>query len=488
MISVVVDNELIYPGGDEFFSPHERFPEYPFDQVATKPNAVYGAVRRVFKQAGLDAEHYGTAAWNPLGKWIFPGQTVFVLCNFVYHRRRGESIEQFQSKCTHGSVIRAVIDYIFLAVGPTGRVFFGNAPLQSCVWTRVLSDTGGQRLEEFYASVHAPIESADLRVSADDRAGSVRAGPVERRCAEGGITVDLGNRSLLSSLDGHNPRYRVSDYNPDRTEAFHRNGGHQYVLHPHILNCDVIVSIPKLKTHEKVGVTCAIKGCVGAIARKDCLAHHRRGTPQQGGDEFRKDTLGFLACLTKFHDGVQRIRPYTTRGQALRFLLKSLRFLVRRFAPSVNGAWPGNDTCWRMALDIARLIAHGKRDGGISPEFQRPHLALLDGVVGGEGNGPLDSRPVKSGVLVFADDPAVLDEAAARFMGYDPYLFPIIREASRLTDLPLYAAPHDRPGQRCAAIVNGEETTLMNLARFAEHRYRLPTCWQGIASAGADES
>lgn len=488
MISVVVDKELTYPGADEFFSPHERFPEYPFADVASRPNAVYGAVRRVFRQAGLDAGHYGTAEWNPLGKWIFPGQTVFVLCNFVYHRRRGESTEQFQSKCTHGSVIRAVIDYIFLAVGPTGHIRFGNAPLQSCVWTRVLSDTGGGRLEEFYASVHAPIASADLRWPVDDRAGNGRADPGERRREEDGITIDLGQRSLLSLLDGHNPRYRVSDYDPDRTEAFHRNGSHQYVLHPHIMNCDVLVSIPKLKTHEKVGITGALKGCVGAIARKDCLAHHRWGTPQQGGDEFRRDTFGLLACLTRFHDGVQKTRPRTTQGQALRLLLKSLRFLIRRLAPSINGAWPGNDTCWRMAVDIARLIAHAKRDGSMSAEFQRPHLALLDGVVGGEGNGPLDSRPVKSGVLVFADNPVALDEAAARFMGYDPNAFAIIREASRLTDLSLGAAPHDRPCQRGSAIVNGEETTLLDLARFAEHRYRLPTCWQGILFGGTDES
>lgn len=42
------------------------------------------------------------------------------------------------------------------------------------------------------------------------------------------------------------------------------------------MDADVIVHVPKLKTHEKVGITCALKGVVGS---KECLAHYRAGGP-----------------------------------------------------------------------------------------------------------------------------------------------------------------------------------------------------------------
>jgi hypothetical protein len=35
---------------------------------------------------------------------------------------------------------------------------------------------------------------------------------------------------------------------------------------------NLIISVPKIKTHEKVGVTCELKGCGGAIDLKQCPA------------------------------------------------------------------------------------------------------------------------------------------------------------------------------------------------------------------------
>ena len=112
MISIRIDPALTYPGAGDGFSPDERFPEYPYERVSGSPNLVYRAVRDVFVQAGLDAEHLGTALWNPLGQFIEPGSRVFLLCNFVEHRRPNEPLEDFRSRCSHGSVIRALADYI----------------------------------------------------------------------------------------------------------------------------------------------------------------------------------------------------------------------------------------------------------------------------------------------------------------------------------------------------------------------------------------
>ena len=65
MISLLVDESLSYPEGDEYFSPDERFPEYPFDHISGKKNPVYRAVRNLIAQAGLDKENFGTPRWNP---------------------------------------------------------------------------------------------------------------------------------------------------------------------------------------------------------------------------------------------------------------------------------------------------------------------------------------------------------------------------------------------------------------------------------------
>ncbi len=472
MISVILDDNLRYPAADECFSPAEKYPEYALGHLASKPNAAYHGVREVLRQAGLDAAAFGTPDWNPLGKWISKGQTVFILCNFVYHRRPRESMARFESKCTHASVIRPVIDYILKAVGPQGRVRFGNAPLWSCDWSRVLAETGAAEMEAFYRKAGAPVESADLRLFVHSR--SILPSKWEMRPSENSVTIDFGRDSLLAVLDKDHPQYRVMDYNPERTDAFHANGSHRYVLNRHIVESDVIVSIPKLKTHEKVGITCALKGCVGAIGHKDCLAHHRKGNPGRGGDECRSDPFGLLGCLTELDEFVQKQPTGSLQKSSLQFAMRVLRRVVRPITPTLGGAWSGNDTCWRMSLDIARLIAHASKDGALMREIIRPHLAFYDGIVGGEGSGPLDSTPVHSGALAFASDPVHGDDCAARLMGLDPAAFAIVREAPHLSD---FALREDQSA--CDHLTfNGKEIPLTRLQDFTRRPYLLPKGWR----------
>src|SRR5436305_14735247 len=51
----------------------------------------------------------------------------------------------------------------------------------------------------------------------------------------------------------------------------------------------------------------------------------------------------------------------------------------------------------------------------------RPSLAIVDGVVGMEGDGPIMGTPVASGVLVMGGNLAAVDATAARLMGFDPW-------------------------------------------------------------------
>jgi uncharacterized protein (DUF362 family) len=475
VISIVTDDSLAYPASGDAFGPAEDYPEYRFGQAAARSNGVYAAVRRLFADSGLDQAHFGTAGWNPLGAWVRPGQRVFVLCNFVYHRRPRESEEAFLGKCTHASVIRAVIDYLLIAVGPRGRVRFGNAPLQGCKWEEVTRQTGAAELAEFYRAAGAPVDLCDLRLHVAERNAWGWISKLERRGDAEGVVVDLAGDSLLASLDASAPRYRVLDYDPQRTEACHADGSHLYILNRAILESDLIVSIPKLKTHEKVGMTCALKGCVGAIAHKDCLAHHRQGPPAAGGDEYPGDPTGVLRVLSRMHDRVQCIPSESRAARALRVLDRATRKLASKAVTGTGGAWWGNDTAWRMTLDIARCIAHADLDGRLHDEQQRPHLALIDGVIGGEGAGPLAPDPVHSGALLWSDNPVEADEAAAILMGYDPQRLALVREARRLARLPILAPDAERAEPLC----NGRRMTWDELRAGVRRKYCPPAGWVG---------
>ena len=95
-----------------------------------------------------------------------------------------------------------------------------------------------------------------------------------------------------------------------------------------------------------------------------------------------------------------------------------------------GGNWSGNDTCWRMALDLNRALLYGNPDGSWRESGSRkPYLAIVDGIVGGQGNGPLCPDPVESGVLLAGDNPAIVDALAARVMGLDAAQLPIVTQA-----------------------------------------------------------
>ncbi|MGA2595117.1 MAG: hypothetical protein ABSH32_34915, partial [Bryobacteraceae bacterium] len=224
MISVIVDSSLGYPAATGGFSPYVRFPEYRFAGLSPARNDVYECVRRLFSQAGLDAAHYGAPDWNPLGAYIRPGQSVFVLCNFVYHRRGRETEPEFHAKCTHAAVLRPVLDYALAATGERGKVRYGNAPLQSCEWHRVIADTGALAVKDFYAAAGvANIAEEDLRGQVVRRDALGRTSLDRCATGESAVTVQLdrsGSWLDKGALDG-SPRYRVADYGSRRTEGAH---------------------------------------------------------------------------------------------------------------------------------------------------------------------------------------------------------------------------------------------------------------------------
>ena len=56
-------------------------------------------------------------------------------------------------------------------------------------------------------------------------------------------------------------------------------------------------------------------------------------------------------------------------------------------------------------------------------------LIVMDAVYSMEGNGPRNGTPVKTGLLIFSDDPVAVDAVGAHIMGINPEDVPLLREA-----------------------------------------------------------
>jgi uncharacterized protein (DUF362 family) len=72
--------------------------------------------------------------------------------------------------------------------------------------------------------------------------------------------------------------------------------------------------------------------------------------------------------------------------------------------------WPKNVLHW-AGIDRAILDINAAA---------RPDFAIVDGIVGMEGNGPIQGTPKSCGVLVFGSDPVAVDATCCRVMGLIP--------------------------------------------------------------------
>jgi uncharacterized protein (DUF362 family) len=59
------------------------------------------------------------------------------------------------------------------------------------------------------------------------------------------------------------------------------------------------------------------------------------------------------------------------------------------------------------------------------------HFAIVDGIVGMEGNGPIQGTPKRAGVVVAGRDLAAVDASCCQIMGIDPRRIEYLRLAVR---------------------------------------------------------
>lgn len=431
LYSLFHDESMAYPDEGAPFRPGQAYPEYPFcdDSVATKLNTAYAGVRETLHLAGLDAANYGTPAWNPLGAYIEPGMRVLVKPNLVMHENpTGNGTDCLY---THPSVIAAAIDYVVVALGGSGSIVLADAPMQSCDFDALVGRSGLRGLVAWYRSQDVDIELKDMR----GLKSVTTAAGLEQELVEdaAGKVIDLGVDSCFSGLSKERiDGLRITNYDPAELKRHHAQDKHEYYVSSCLLDADVVVNLPKAKTHRKAGVTGALKNMVGVNVRKEYLPHHSNGSAAEGFDEYERANL-FKRLMDDALDAGNSMLaqgPSCAR-RVLAFLARGFRYLGKRTAPDAytEGSWFGNDTIWRTVLDLNKIVFFADRGGVMRDEPQRRMVVLCDMVTVGQGEGPLLPEPGEWHMLAFCEDPCVHDVAMARMMGTDPSIITTVGNA-----------------------------------------------------------
>jgi uncharacterized protein (DUF362 family) len=181
----------------------------------------------------------------------------------------------------------------------------------------------------------------------------VAEGPGHRRDTEHLVAAS----GLFRTLADLGARY--VDLNHDDVRAVTLRSRFSELGHLHlpdsILGADLIVSMPKLKTHHWAGVTLSLKNMFGIV-------------------------------------------------------------------PGMIYGWPKNVLHW---AGIHESVVD------INSSLPAPQFAIVDGVVGMEGNGPIQGDARRCGALIFGDDLVAVDATAARLMSIEPGKIKYLEHAGR---------------------------------------------------------
>jgi hypothetical protein len=91
-----------------------------------------------------------------------------------------------------------------------------------------------------------------------------------------------------------------------------------------------------------------------------------------------------------------------------------------------------------MVYDLNLIILLAHADGGpLRATPQRECVSILDGLIAGEGNGPLQPLPVQAGVLLASRNPFLVDFAMAKLMGFDAQKIRLLAHYRRFPFAPL---------------------------------------------------
>lgn len=428
-VAVIQIGSTNYPS-EAPYHPSISYPEYPFSgQISKTKNYVYHGVRDLLFKLGFDTANYGSSKWNPLGHIIKPGMLVAIKPNFVLSKHlEGKDL---YSIITHPSVLRAIIDYCWIALKGEGKIIIADAPQYNCDFNELLSVTKLDRICSFYSGFLAPkVELYDLRYYWSKTRHFPSCICKLPGDPYGRVIVNLGEKSALYNHP-HPERFYGAVYHRKETISHHYGNTQEYEISRTILNADVVISVPKMKVHKKVGVTLNMKGLVGICTNKNFLVHYTLGSPREGGDQYPDDLFNPIEHALIKTERWMYDHFLAKRKTVLEYIHRSIYWLHGKFVSPLGitvskekrlldaGNWHGNDSAWRMAVDLLKIIYFSDKNGKLHNTQQRQLFSVIDGVIGGENKGPLVPDPKPVGILVGGENLLAVDIVTTRLMGFD---------------------------------------------------------------------
>ncbi|MBP3819291.1 MAG: DUF362 domain-containing protein [Butyrivibrio sp.] len=422
----------------------ENIALYKMQKISYRLKDVQLAIDEAFRLMGYDAEHMNDDDWNPLGDIIHPGDNVLLKPNMVMHKNYNPN-GGLECLFTQKSVVEAVLKYVVRALknDKNGKITIADAPMQACDFEQLIEKSGYREMVERYQQQYPKIkfEIKDLRgVKSFKRNGVCYY--TEKQNAEQ-VVVRLNGESEFAKLPQERiASMRITDYDPDIMRKHHNGKCHEYAIAKDILEADVIINMPKPKTHRKAGITCSLKNIVGICTRKEYLPHHTIGeyteeTSAKGGDEYKTRTV-FRRIEDNLLDWKNRFAQTYNRPMLALVLHQFVRInhLLSRCLCNekiYEGNWYGNRTISKTITDLNKILFYASRNGDMLQGRRcRKYLIVADMIILGDGEGPLAPSSYPLGVVGVGENPVAFDEIVATLFGAKMEYMNTIKQA-RLT-------------------------------------------------------
>lgn len=427
------------------FDPAQKYAEYD-SEYGSGINEVYDSVRSVLHDLQLDPDNFGTSAWNPFKEFIKPGDKIVIKPNLVIDADNQEAVT------THASVIRPIVDYAWKALNREGMIVICDAPMVEADFEGIIMKNGLKDMVRVLKTRGYMIALEDLRARKTRKINDVVMEEfVDTQKASSAVIVDLKALSFFEGAGVRLGKLSHGSYRRDPIILHHQQGRHLYRIARTILDADVVISMPKLKTHKKSGITCCLKNLVGINVDKDYLPHFTSGPANLGGDEFPRIPVWRIPIWMAFSLARVVLLGYFRKQTAkivssCAGVLKKFKFKIDKESATgradvaqrvyqlvtgtdYGGSWSGNETIWRMILDLNRIFLYADAAGNMASVRQRKVFYVLDGFIAGERNGPLTPHVAKPGIVAAGFNAALVDKAMLELAGIDANKIPLYREA-----------------------------------------------------------
>jgi hypothetical protein len=109
-----------------------------------------------------------------------------------------------------------------------------------------------------------------------------------------------------------------------------------------------------------------------------------------------------------------------------------------------EGSWYGNDTIPRTVVDLNRIVQYCNKDGIMKDKTQRKHFVIVDAIIAGEGEGPVEPTDKSLNTLVAGFNPCAVDLVCSQILQFDYKKIPLFNHALKTSKYPIFnRSPHE---------------------------------------------